>query len=700
MALSVVPVPAQEEEVVLSEAEISAKRETAEHISAEQMEERGDTNLLEAIRWVPGIWTNNGHPGYDTGGFGLRGYGGDPHNGDHLALFIDGVPMIDHYEGRIDYNSVLTGGIESVDIAKGYNSVLLGPNNIGGTLLVRSARPRRLFELRASSAVNLDGGGYAGTVDSVTAGTRLGIFYGRAGFSGSFIDHWRLPNSFVPADTVAPELGGNPQKEGNRIFSGSTSLGANAMLGIAPFENLDIWTTYSFSFRDKDENPPPVGGTNLRIMAWPYERRHTAALHAEWTPPRFEVNFHGYFDTSESRQADFSGSNAGGIRWAAYQTWLDTGAGLVNDYEKYTVGATLGGGFTINDRNRIDMSLQFRQESETFWRDPAGIPEHTDDYKRNVWTDNLWYGAAEYTVSPFDRFTAVLGFGLDYIDPQEIYSVTGSVPYTPSPNLVLPDPTLTPQWTAALFYDLTEQHELHLTYAKKHRFASFLERNSYLPASGATSFTATRPNPDLKPVEMHHFEFGYKGYFLNNIRITAAVFTNYERNRIVRVQITGDPDYGYEYQNLDEFLYYGFEFGTEMFLNQYFTLGGAMGINKYAVLHSTQNLKYLGSTPQLTSNGYFSISPFAGIDTGIVESIRIMPRFEYVSIVDTGGTTAAAARTVIYDYALLHINITADIAENYSLSLAVFNLLDELYEVSQYHPGPGRSFRISVGIKF
>lgn len=168
------PLFAQEEEIVLPTAEVRAKKETAEHVSQEQMTERGDTNLLEAIRWVPGIWINAGHPGFDSGGFGIRGSGADAHNGDHMAIYLDGVPMIDSYRGRIDYNTILSGSLESIDITKGYGSVLMGLNSIGGVLNARTAKPKRKFELDVRAGFDFDAGGFGGNNDTVTVGTRLG----------------------------------------------------------------------------------------------------------------------------------------------------------------------------------------------------------------------------------------------------------------------------------------------------------------------------------------------------------------------------------------------------------------------------------------------------------------------------------------------------------------------------------------------
>jgi iron complex outermembrane receptor protein len=304
---------------------------------------------------------------------------------------------------------------------------------------------------------------------------------------------------------------------------------------------------------------------------------------------------------------------------------------------------------------------------------------------------------AEYSVNPFKPFTAIMGFGLDIMDPQKLERATVNAAGRTVTYDKLAEKSVGPQWGLGLFYDITENHELHLTYARKNRFPSFHEK------SDSQGTTSRKANFDLEPVEIHHMEFGFKGYFMDSIRVTSAVFTNFERNRIASVALKNDPVYTTQNQNIDEINYYGFEYGMEMFLNNYFTIGGAMGINEYNILHSEAGIKYLGSTPELTASGYFIISPFDGIDTKAVKNIRFIPRFEYYAskYVDAySGILTDAAREYIDDYALVHINAIADIGKYFNASFAVNNLLDALYYTLKDNPSAGRSFSFSVGAKY
>jgi iron complex outermembrane receptor protein len=599
---------------------------------------------------------------------------------------------------------------------------------MAGVLMLRTAKPQRKFEFNGRTGLDFDAGGFGATTTTLTAGTRLGIFYARAGIQEKYVDHWRLPDSFVQKDTRSPEDGGDPQKEGNRIWTKSNTLGVNIMLGITPLDDLDIWATYAYSSRRllpdgwsptrvgrmTNDTPPEA---HLLMQAFKYRDRYDAALHTEWSPEKFNIELHSYFSMYDEEYHRLTplGWGKASVIWPEY---------LAEDYKiqdliTYSFGIHLDGGYEINDWNKIAASIQFRQNDYKKWwgNDIREKPEHTDKYLTKSLADNIWFIGAEYTVNPFRSFTGIVGLGLDMLDPQRMELTADDPDGAGMDSSTLANFNATPQWTVGFFYDITEQHELHFTYAKKNRFPSFSEREGSVGTNTPTS-AATRdikPNNDLESQQVHHFEFGYKGYFLDSIRITTAVYTNYELNKITTVALENDPDgYDRQYQNIDENLYYGFEFGTEMFLNDYFALGGSFAINKYKILHSEVKLsdgsdyELKGSAPQLTANGYFSIAPFAGIYTGIVDNIRIMPRFEYIGARFppggeanlVSGSASAPTHTYLDDYVLFHIGIFADIAEHYSASFAIHNMLDQLYYTEQYSPAAGRSFNISFGAKF
>jgi iron complex outermembrane receptor protein len=699
------------------------------------MIERGDTTLFEAMRWIPGIVENGGHAATDLGGLSLRGIGGGGHGTDYMTVMQDGVPMSDlggfGTSGRIDYAGILTGSLESIDVAKGYSSVLLGPNIMAGVLTLRTAKPQRKFEFNGRTGLDFDAGGFGATTTTLAAGTRIGIFYARAGIQEKYVDHWRLPSSYEPGDSRPPEDGGDPQQSGDRIFTKANTLGANIMVGATPLDELDIWATYAYSSRKLLPNgwaSPRAGNTTtdpddstkttayVLMGAYPYRDRHDVTLHGEWLEDKFNLGLHSYFNLYTQRSYSLTSPGWGSTKiiWPKYLNDQYT----VSDLNTYTFGVNLDGGYEINERSKIQGSAQFRQNGYNAYSGGAfGIkvePEHDEKYQTSSFMDNIWFIGAEYTANPVDPFTAILGFGIDMMDPQKLdrWSISATDQTRTGLKSDVSEPSAIPQWTIGLFYDLTKQHEFHLTYAKKNRFPSFSEKQG---AEGVDNPNPDggndmKPNLELKPQQVHHFELGYKGYFLERVRVTTALYTNYELDKIATVNLTNDSK-GYERQNqnIDENLYYGLEFGTEMFLNDYFTMGGSFAINKYKIMHSEAKAsggveyEFMGSAPLLTANGYFSIAPFANKDTGSVDNIRIMPRFEYVGTrfaANDANLLTATQKTYLDDYALLHLGIFADIGEHYSASFGIHNILDQLYYTTQWMPAAGRSCNISFGASF
>ncbi|MDR0527557.1 MAG: TonB-dependent receptor [Spirochaetaceae bacterium] len=696
-ALSAAPLFAQEGER-LPEAEVKAEKETAEHITREQMDERGDSDLWEAMRWIPGV-TQSGGGQRDESAFTLRGS-----DATGVPVYVDGVPWIDPSRGQIDYTRFLTGDLESIDINKGYTSMLLGANNLGGAVIMRLAKPKKPFEAALKTSWDFDGGGYAGNLQSFSAGTRLNLFYAKATFQWRDVDHWRLPESFIahsddePGET--PGNNGNPQDSGNRLWSGSRDLKISAIFGVTPFEPLDIWVTYSYSDADKGFNPPAVAGriniggvdqANYRVWEWPYLRRHTATVNSALKTDTLQANLMGYFDKFDNRLNTYPvfGGNpgCGNNAWNAYLNNVYR----VSDYDDWTAGLNLDGAYSFLEIHKISAAFQWRRTDHQVFSGKINNenPEHKDKYRDEHENEDIFFAGLEYAIDPFKPLNAVIGFGLDIFSPNELWkkNSNGSITDTVTDNLFIP------QWSAALFYDLSEKHELHISYAKKNRFPTIFERTS------ATNTGTNKPNLGLKPVESHNLEFGYKGFFLERININTSVYYNFVYNLITQIQIN-DPPYNTMRDNVNKTAFYGFEGAMELYLNDYFSVGGAFGTQFYELAHSEEKYVVLGNMPELSCNAYMVIMPFAGIDTKFFENIKIIPRFEYVGSRYNSSYVKDAEKVLLPSYVLTHIKLSCDITKYAALSFAINNIFDELYELQQYFPQAGRSFNLTLEAKY
>jgi len=75
----------------------------------------------------------------------LRGY-----DSRQVPLFIDGIPVYVPYDGYVDFGRFGTADLAAIQVAKGFSSVVYGPNTLGGAINLISRKPVKAFEGDAS----------------------------------------------------------------------------------------------------------------------------------------------------------------------------------------------------------------------------------------------------------------------------------------------------------------------------------------------------------------------------------------------------------------------------------------------------------------------------------------------------------------------------------------------------------------------
>ncbi len=103
-------------------------------VTRQEIDDRGAQNVFEAVRGIPGIEVNQaGRLGGVTGVF-IRG-GESKYN----AVMVDGIPM-NEFGGNFDMASLPAEGIERVEVTRGPESALYGPNALTGVINIVSRR--------------------------------------------------------------------------------------------------------------------------------------------------------------------------------------------------------------------------------------------------------------------------------------------------------------------------------------------------------------------------------------------------------------------------------------------------------------------------------------------------------------------------------------------------------------------------------
>ena len=647
---------------LLPEVEVTAEkdRETGSRITREDMRRDGARDLWEAVRHTPGVIISGGGARNDSN-FRVRGFGSDS-----VPVFVDGVLMANPFRGEGDAARVLTGDLESVTIQKGYSSMLLGANTIGGAVVMRTAKPTQNLELSFQPSVETDSGfGYASSTYVASAGAKRDFFYGKVTYQHRDVDHFRLPDCFEPTDR-------NPQQKGNRLWSDSSDTKITFIAGITPQNDLDIWATYIYQNADKGVSPPETVLRDYQIWEWPLWKRKSFSLNGSYSFKDFFMEALAYHDKYDNRMLEY-------YSMAHYEAGVHMHP---SDYDEYSAGARVLAGWNINNLNKLQASIVYKKE------DHSGLRKDKEVIHVN---EDTWSFGMEYAVKPLRNFTLEAGFGADALYPNEYWSSESEFAQLIDAGyyVVKTDDMFLYKWQLGAFYEIRDGREFHLTYARKNHFPNMSQRYS-------SRFGDVLPNPNLGPEIAYHYEFGYKGRVANRLFLSPAVYYSTMDGKIVNIKIPNpeNPVVAVDYaRNLDRTSFYGFELRAELDMNRYFSAGLAFSLNEYK-LNKTQNKEVLVISyyPEVTTSGYLVINPPV---KRLEKKLEIVPRFEYVS----SRYASTTGIDKLDSYWLANIKFNYDFSNRLSISAGINNIFDKYYEIREHYPMAGRSFTFSLNVK-
>ncbi|MGL4285449.1 MAG: TonB-dependent receptor plug domain-containing protein [Phreatobacter sp.] len=198
-------------------------------ITAEDIRNQGAQALPDVLRLVPGVAVNQ------SGGRGgltqVRVRGAEA---NHTLVVVDGVPINDVNNGDSDLANLPVDAIERVEVVRGPQSGIWGPNAQAGVILITTKSGRGLA--RPELTARLEGGSFGTLQGSVSARGAQGPFYGALSVSGL------RSGGFV----VAP---GTSRPNGSEMGS------LSAKLGIDPTDWFNLEGTLRMVSRTGFYNP-------------------------------------------------------------------------------------------------------------------------------------------------------------------------------------------------------------------------------------------------------------------------------------------------------------------------------------------------------------------------------------------------------------------------------------------------------------
>lgn len=420
-----------------------------------------------------------------------------------VPVFLDGIPVYVPYDGYADLGRFNTFGIAHIDIAKGFSSLIYGPNTLGGAINLVSRKPVDALEgeVGAGTTWGENGDNNSRRVYA-NLGSNQGMWYLQGGISYLDVDSFALPGDF-------PER--RFENGGARENSYSDDRKINLKVALTPNDTDEY--SLSYSSQKGEKGNPPYAGTlasiNARYWQWPMWDKDSIYLltNTRWNNVNLKVR--AYHDTYQNSlftydDATYSTQN----RPSSFKSW----------YDDYTNGASVQLDVQLGEKNLLKAAYHWKEDVHR--EHNAGEPwRKTSDRTQSL--------ALEDTHNLTDKLSLVVAAAHDWresLEAEDYNSSTGEINEFPKGD------NSANNFTFGLFYRLSDESRIHFTAARKHRFATIKDRFSYRMGRAI-------PNPDLRSEEADHFELGYEHNINNSLRWDISIFRSDISDMIQAVSI-------------------------------------------------------------------------------------------------------------------------------------------------------------------
>lgn len=649
----------------LGEIRISAPANDAELagstvIDQEQLREQNRESVGSALDLAPGV-----HLGY-VGARGeqvifVRGF-------DRLQVpvYIDGIPTYVPYDGRIDLGHFTTFDLSRIEVAKGFSSMIYGPNALGGAINLITRRPTKAFEGEVGGGLGLSDDGRTNNHRLyANIGGRQESWWFQAGISELKTDSFDLPGGFRPTNVQ--------QGPGQRLNSHRDDTKFSFKLGLTP-NSSDEYVIGHVQQKGEKGQPTYAGdlpltgtgsGMRRRWWEWPQWDKTSTYFTSSTRLGEHVFRTRVYHDTFQNTLVGYNYNN--GVVGSV-------SAGFPSRYDDDSTGLSLEGDFSLGTNNRLQMAYHLKDDVHRS-NEPGTPWTHFKDRTQSL--------SVEDTYNITDRLTLV--GGIAYSQRKSVstrnYGTNAGSPTVPS---LYDEPRGDDSATNAqigLFQKVGSAGQVRFTLANKSRFASMQERYS-------TRFGTVIPNPFLKAERAHHYEIGYSGPLAGSWTLDTALFHSDVRDSIQTVRVAQQGGCNTtacdQPQNVAKARNAGLEVGVRgevgpVTLNTHYTLLQRKNISAPLVRPT--------DTPRhklfLSASWNHGAWQFTG--TGEAASQRF---------------SASDGSQIAHGYAAYHLKAGYRFSNNVRLEAGVRNLFDRVYELSEGYPMAGRNYFVNFNVPF
>ncbi|MBK8677295.1 MAG: TonB-dependent receptor [Sphingobacteriales bacterium] len=618
----------------------SHKDEMTGRITKQRMEAQNKFEVSRTLNMLPGInLTASGQRNesmVSVRGFDLRA----------IPVYMDGLPVYLTYDGLVDLARFTTFDLATIDVSKGFSSMLYGPNSLGGAINLISRKPVKKLDYDGAIGM-INKNGFRGNIN---IGSNFNKFYFQGGYSYLHRDSYKMSNDFKPR---AHENGGE------RENSYRTDQKINLKLGWTPNKNHEYVLGY---INQQGEKGTPVYAgddksnslySKPRYWQWPnwdketyYFLSNTKLGAKDYIKSRiyydiFKNSLNSYDDSTYTTQT----------KPYAFQSW----------YNDYTYGGSIEYGTTIIPKNELKLAAHFKEDihRENNLNEPV---RRIEDNTINISLEDV------FRIN--EKFILIPGIGYNArknIVAQDYNSNSGTISDYPEAGT---STALNGQ--LGIFYYFKKNHKLSATASRKTRFATIKDRYSYRMGTAI-------PNPELKPETADNYDLTYESKFFKKLSFQTSLFYSHVTDAILSVSNIQPGKSQMQNTGSAEFM------GVEMAVKYDILENILMGANySYIERHNLTNPNVLFTdVPYTKVCSYLQYKP--------IKQIRIMLNAEYNSL-----RYSTSYGTKAPEFTVFNTMIAGQVWKYISVEAGVNNIFDKNYMLTEGYPEEGMNFFMTL----
>jgi len=602
-------------------------------ITRQDMKRFNRDNVGDAVNLLTGVTVSTNSRNEKT--VALRGF-----DARQAPLFIDGIPVYVPYDGYVDFNRFTTADLAAIQVAKGFSSVVYGPNTLGGAINLISRKPKA--QLEGDASVSFASGNERQT--AVNVGTNQGKWYLQAGASYLASDNFPLSSDFKATTT---ENGG--ARENSYRKDSKLSL----KLGLTPNTSDEYALSY-YKQEGVKGQPPSTDPAAARYWQWPYWNKESLYFVSKTALGTHEtVKVRLYQDQFDNSINGFTNSSYSVLKTSGSGSVSSDGVSIYND-------KTLGGSLELESTRLSSNTLRF----VTHYKEDKHVSHEASGLVVEEFKDLLASYAAEDSITLSPRLMLSVGLMHQELRPYSLFSRGNA--YS------LPSKKSADNGQLGLFYDYSDATRFYATVARKSRLPTLKDRYS----ARLGTFVE---NPALSTEASTNYEVGYQGTPWTGAKAEAAVFFNDTTDKIqsVFVGAVGSSCAAAtkcQMQNVGKVQSTGLELGLKSPVTPWLELGGNYTYIDFKNISSPST--QITDVPREKLTLQAVVRPKASVDI--------------VAFAESNGERWASNTVKLGGFTTLNLKAVYRPSPRITTELGVTNLADQNYSLADGYPNPGR----------